>query len=397
MSIFVFAIQKIKKHKIHRVRYEERTKAKTEDLAGQLAIQTSVPVYDFPLQPFTPPFASFLPGVHPICDMVTSIKTGEAITQNSDSLPSICNDTSCKVDIKVHIPRKRVRIGPEFQAKVPVWDGPLKKSPQLIGNGDSSFEHYMDDSRWLLPPIWPMEYSDVVVNKERIGKGRSDGCFCALQGSIECVKLHIKDEREKLKKELGVSFSDWRFEDMGDTVSEKWSEEEKQKFSALVRLNPASLEKNFWNYLPTCLPAKKIEDLVSYYFNVFVLTRRGTQNRVEPYNIDSDDDESEVATAENGNVKTLKHIGSINKVGMFNFDNSEKKSGSQACCMSSTSFSWKRLSTCGEGTIMLPHLEDDNSIHVQKQHGMVPLNYNMEYLQTLQENDFQGVVTVEKL
>ena len=92
---------------------------------------------------------------------------------------------------------------------------------------------------------------------------------------MECVRLHVEEEREKLKEELGVSFSSWRFDDMGESVSKSWSSEEEHKFWALVRLNPASLEKNFWNYLPTSLPSKNIEYLVSYYFNVFVLRRRG--------------------------------------------------------------------------------------------------------------------------
>ena len=50
-------------------------------------------------------------------------------------------------------------------------------------------------------------------------RGRSDGCSGCVQGSMECVRLHVEEEREKLKEELGVSFSSWRFDDMGESVS----------------------------------------------------------------------------------------------------------------------------------------------------------------------------------
>ena len=119
-----------------------------------------------------------------------------------------------------------------------------------------------------------MKDREGIVNEENIGKRRSDGCSCCVQGSMECVRLHVEEEREKLKEELGVSFSSWRFDDMGESVSKSWSSKEEEKFWDLVRLNSASLENNFWNYLPTSLPSKKIEDLVSYYFNVFFETKR---------------------------------------------------------------------------------------------------------------------------
>ena len=38
-------------------------------------------------------------------------------------------------------------------------------------------------------------------------------------------------------------------------------------------------------------PSRTKKDIVSYYFNVFMLKVRAEQNRLDPRNIDSDDDE----------------------------------------------------------------------------------------------------------
>ena len=64
-----------------------------------------------------------------------------------------------------------------------------------------------------------MKDREGIVNEERIGKGRSDGCSCCVQGSMECVRMDVEEEREKLKEESSVSFSSWRFDDMGESVS----------------------------------------------------------------------------------------------------------------------------------------------------------------------------------
>nr|GEX31874.1 hypothetical protein [Tanacetum cinerariifolium] len=50
---------------------------------------------------------------------------------------------------------------------------------------------------------------------------------------------------------------------------------------------------NFWRRASESIPSKTKDVLVSYYFNVFVLRRRSYQNRINPDNIDSDDDEQE--------------------------------------------------------------------------------------------------------
>jgi hypothetical protein len=73
---------------------------------------------------------------------------------------------------------------------------------------------------------------------------------------------------------------------MGEIVSEHWSSEDEKAFHDLVRRNPVS----FWHKVLDVFPSKSMPDIVSYYFNVFVLRRRAIQNRTDPENIDSDDD-----------------------------------------------------------------------------------------------------------
>jgi len=389
-----------KKQKIHPTHDKEPAEAKSQGFEIQMTNEMPVPVNDFHQQAQCPSscVASPLLGVHTQCGMASSIPMDQHMQQYSQKLPSILNVTAgYGFSCIEHNSRKRVRLGPEFQADIPVWNGLPKQSQTQTINEVSSFNQNMDDSRWLPRPIWPMKDREGVVNEERIGKGRSDSCSCSVQGSIECVRLHVEEEREKLREESGVAFSSWRFDDMGESVSKSWSSEEERKFWALVRLNPASLEKNFWNYLPTCLPSKKIEDLVSYYFNVFVLRRRGIQNRVTPDNIDSDDDESEVGSVDNANLQVVKGPGTKSKMCMPRINYSGNDSSDGVCCINTQNCGLKRFRKGGESTLRLPHLEDHNCVDVQKQLGVASLSYNMEYLRSLQEKDFHGAITVEKL
>lgn len=389
-----------KKQKIHPTHDMEPANDESQGFEVQMINEIPVPVYDFHHQAHCPSSCvdSSLLGVHTQCSMATSIPMDRHMQHHYQNLPSILNvPAGCGFSCIEHFPMKRVSIGPEFQAEIPVWNGQQKHSQTQTINEDSNFSENMDDSRWLLTPIWPMKDCEGIVNEERIGKGRSDGCSCCVQGSIECVRLHVEEEREKLKEELGVAFSSWRFDDMGESVSKSWSSEEEQKFWALVRLNPASLEKNFWNYLPTCLHSKKIEDLVSYYFNVFVLRRRGIQNRVTPDNIDSDDDESEVGSVDKANVQIVKASGTKRKMCMPRINYSGNESSNGACCITTQNCGLKRFQEGGESTLSLPHLEDHNCVDVQKQLGVASLSHNMEYLRNLQEKDFHGAITVEKL
>ncbi|KAK4716717.1 hypothetical protein R3W88_015055 [Solanum pinnatisectum] len=176
--------------------------------------------------------------------------------------------------------RKRIPVGPQFQADIP----------------ESIEEIYESDSKWLGTGIWPLGKRGkkrTLVDRGPIGKGRQDICSCNTRGSYDCVKFHISEKRRKLKIDLGSAYSEWKFDSMGEEVSLSWSREEEHKFQDIVKSNPLSEEKSFWNEVFKFFPNKSRESLVSYYFNVFLLRRRGNQNRTNAGNIDSDDDESE--------------------------------------------------------------------------------------------------------
>ncbi|KAK6789880.1 hypothetical protein RDI58_013680 [Solanum bulbocastanum] len=176
--------------------------------------------------------------------------------------------------------RKRIPVGPQFQADIP----------------ESIEEIYESDSKWLGTGIWPLGKRGkkrTLVDRGPIGKGRQDICSCNTRGSYDCVKFHISEKRRKLKIDLGSAYSEWKFDSMGEEVALSWSREEEHKFRDIVKSNPLSEEKSFWNEVFKFFPNKSRESLVSYYFNVFLLRRRGNQNRTNAGNIDSDDDESE--------------------------------------------------------------------------------------------------------
>ncbi|KAL2330270.1 hypothetical protein Fmac_017851 [Flemingia macrophylla] len=199
-----------------------------------------------------------------------------AENRSEKRLPDSCTARSSRDKcVRVHVP-----VGPNHQAKVPEWSG----------------MPYESDSKWLGTQIWPLEKVNsklFLVERDPIGKGRQDSCGCEVQGSVECVRFHIAKKRSKVKLELGEAFYLWNMHKVGEEVRGSWSEQEEKKFNDVVKSNPASLDRCFWDHLFKTFPMKSREDLVSYYFNVFLLQRRAYQNRHTPDNIDSDDDESE--------------------------------------------------------------------------------------------------------
>lgn len=173
---------------------------------------------------------------------------------------------------------KQVSVGPLFQASVPEWTGVVLES----------------DSKWLGTRIWPLvdgEHNSV-VEMNSCGRGRQDSCGCRLPGSVECIRFHIAENRMKLKLELGPVFFHWRFDRMGEEVSLGWTVEEEKRFRDMVIFN-RFLSAGFWGSACKSFLGKKREDFVSYYFNVFLVSRRSYQNHVTPRDINSDDDESE--------------------------------------------------------------------------------------------------------
>ncbi|GMJ00321.1 hypothetical protein like AT4G11400 [Hibiscus trionum] len=174
--------------------------------------------------------------------------------------------------------RRQVAIGPLFQAEVPEWTGSVSDS----------------DSKWLGTRQWPLNGGkhDLLPVTDPIGSKRPISCSCQIPGSVECIRFHIAEKRMKLKLELGSLFYHWRFDGMGEEVSLRWTAEEEKRFKHMVQSESSSLNA-FWSRASKFFPEKTRQDLVSYYFNVFLIQRRSYQNRVTPKSIDSDDDESE--------------------------------------------------------------------------------------------------------
>ncbi|CAA3006258.1 Hypothetical predicted protein [Olea europaea subsp. europaea] len=173
--------------------------------------------------------------------------------------------------------RKRIPLGPLFQANIPEFTG---KTNEI-------------DSTWLGTRIWPLEKCEnkgVLIERDRIGKGRQDSCGCEFPGSVECVKFHVSQKSSRLKLELCSAFEGWKFDSMGEKVAICWTKEEQNRFQDMLKLNPLSQDKYFWDELLKLLPRKDKEALLSYYFNVFLLRRRGYQNRISPSNVDSDEE-----------------------------------------------------------------------------------------------------------
>ncbi|KAL5987644.1 hypothetical protein ACLOJK_035394 [Asimina triloba] len=173
-----------------------------------------------------------------------------------------------------------------------------------------------------------------VAAAENVGMGRID-CRCPDKGSVRCVRQHVIEAREKLRTLLGQQrFVELGFCEMGEVVGDKWSEEEERVFHEVVFSNPQSSGKNFWDELSLVFPTRAKKDLVSYYYNVFMLRRRAEQNRLDSMDIDSDDDEwhgcdeSESATTDDGEdsvMESLNNQGTLhNVVGETDFDEDDE-------------------------------------------------------------------------
>ncbi|KAL8138495.1 hypothetical protein V2J09_004496 [Rumex salicifolius] len=175
--------------------------------------------------------------------------------------------------------RKRIPVGPCFQEDIPEWTGVPAES----------------ESKWLGTRIWPPKDKSLVyaLEDDPVHKTTRNHGTREFLGSIECIRTHVSRRRMKLRAELGSVFNSWKFDKMGEDVSTSWTKKEEKKFNDVVRENPWSQGKRFWNEMSKILPTKTRQELVSYYFNVFLLRRRAQQNRHSLSNIDSDDDETE--------------------------------------------------------------------------------------------------------
>ncbi|KAG7644460.1 ARID DNA-binding domain [Arabidopsis suecica] len=179
-------------------------------------------------------------------------------------------------------------VGSKFQAKVPEWTGITPES----------------DSKWLGTRIWPLTKeqtkANLLIERDRIGKGRQDPCGCHNPGSIECVKFHITAKRDKLKLELGPAFYMWCFDVMGECTLQYWTDLELKKIKSLMS-SPPSLSPAFIHQAKMILPSKSRGKIVSYFYNVTLLQYRASQSRITPHDIDSDTDQIFLRATENEN------------------------------------------------------------------------------------------------
>lgn len=185
-----------------------------------------------------------------------------------------------------YLPRMTIPVGPSFQADVPDWTGLSDQGNTCGSDGDAG------SSRWLGIRIWPIGGGNTETSPRTVGKGRPDSCFCASPGSADCVKHHVHEKSLLLQSDLGPAFFDWKFDEMGEAVTNSWSLKEQKTFQTLMKSNPLSNEAKFWKHAFKCFPNKCRTSIISYYFNVFLPRRISLQTRTPHKQVDTDEDEA---------------------------------------------------------------------------------------------------------
>ncbi|KAL1220037.1 AT-rich interactive domain-containing protein 2 [Cardamine amara subsp. amara] len=181
-------------------------------------------------------------------------------------------------------PRKPVPVGPDYQADIPecVKEEARDQSGHAVG---------CDERQVTGKCIIPLPDCETEVCEA--GKGRKE-CICLDKGSVRCVQQHIMENREDLFETIGYDGClNLGLCDMGEEVAGKLTEDE-DLFHEIVYSNPASLDRDFWKQLKSAFPLRTMKEIVSYYFNVFILRRRAVQNRSKSLDVDSDDDEWQI-------------------------------------------------------------------------------------------------------
>ncbi|KAG8376994.1 hypothetical protein BUALT_Bualt09G0122100 [Buddleja alternifolia] len=196
-----------------------------------------------------------------------------------------------------HIQRKVMPVGPRFQADVPEWSGPVNKS---VYNSDS------DNSKWLGFRVWPIEIGNMKTTSRTIGKGKPDSCRCVSSGSADCIRHHIMEKRLLLQCELGPAFFSWKFDEMGEQVSNLWTVKEQQTFESLVKTRPSSNGKTFLKRALKCFPKKDRKDIINYYFCVYIQKRMSLQRSLPSMKQVDTDDEDEDGDEESNNMGLQK-------------------------------------------------------------------------------------------
>lgn len=175
-----------------------------------------------------------------------------------------------------------------------------------------------DGSKWLGKRIWPLQGScnDPTQNnnkknqkEEEVNGEESENCTCTCQspGSVECVNLHVAEERNRLKTELGPAFVEWEFDQIGEEAQSGWSQTEENRFEEMLKRkqlgNPEVLVQPYWKYFRN----KDRKSLVSYLFNVYIPRKfsRGTRESCTDVCTD-DDDEDDDNPSNSENLKSEK-------------------------------------------------------------------------------------------
>ncbi|EFJ35440.1 hypothetical protein SELMODRAFT_404859 [Selaginella moellendorffii] len=201
-----------------------------------------------------------------------------------------------KLQPQTPLERKSVPVGERFQAVVP---------STVAVNADNDDEN----SKLFL--------GEVVWSKTVARSHSASMCFCTDDGSEDCVKLHVNEQRGKLKQELGEDvFREWGFHTMGESLIKlaKWSMQEQAEFSAIVRRCQGDNEKKLWPDLQASFAGRRNrEELGSYYFNVYVLRKRAHQNRTyapdsEKFDTDKEDDDLLVTCESYESFLYLRHV-----------------------------------------------------------------------------------------
>lgn len=186
-----------------------------------------------------------------------------------------------------------VPVGPRFQAELPDWIGPPGK--HILANKEKE----SDGSKWLGTQVWPIKdeaapplETDAKETMEDvgIGKGRPNFCHCESSGSVDCVRRHVADEKIKLQSELGPAFREWRFDEMGEEVANKWTLQEQREFESIVKRNPLSKGKSFLKAAMASLLSHNSHSILNYYFNVH-LPRRIRKETSSGFETAATDDE----------------------------------------------------------------------------------------------------------
>ncbi|KAL8158880.1 hypothetical protein V2J09_000417 [Rumex salicifolius] len=191
--------------------------------------------------------------------------------------------------------KKRVNVGRQYQAEIPSFTGGVSES----------------DSKWLGTQVWAPDILDckiVTIMQLVLGEGRPDKCDCPIPGTVECVRFHTMENNLKLKRELGRAFYQWKLDRIGETISLSWTPQEEEDFKSVMCATPLSMGKSYF-------PNKTRQEMVDYYFNVFLQRRRSYQNRVTPNAIDSDDELSDFGSVGGlyGHVATHTNPGICNQ------------------------------------------------------------------------------------